>query len=142
MKKFWEIQDGKVDSSAFFKLLIRYFPDATTLFLEGTAITDDVKKCYEKHLESGDYLPRSQTIFPKSNIFRCTFSSGLMEEMALLAEHHAEPELLDHLSLYKGNNSLLEWHNAFANIILLPYSILEETVSNFSKELGLEFKKV
>jgi hypothetical protein len=142
LNKFWEIQEGKVDSSVFFKLLIRYFPDATTLYIEGTAIADDVKKCYVKHFEVGDYLPGSQTKWPKSNDFRCAFSTDLMEEMALLAEHHAEPELLDHLSLYKGSDSLLEWHDAFANILLLPCSIPEETVSKFSKELGLEFKKV
>lgn len=142
MNKFWEIQEGKVDPSVFFKILIRYFPDATTLFLEGTVIADDVKKCYVKHLETGNYLPGSQTIFPKSNGFRCAFSSGLMDEMALLAEQHSEPELLDHLFLYKGNDSLLEWHDAFANIILLPCSIPEETVSKLSKELGLEFEKI
>lgn len=47
MNKFWEIQEGEVDSNAFFKLLIKYFPNATTLFVWGGAsIADDVKKCY------------------------------------------------------------------------------------------------
>jgi len=35
MNKFWEIQEGEVDSNAFFKLLIKYFPNATTLFVWG-----------------------------------------------------------------------------------------------------------
>ena len=75
-------------------------------------------------------------------MFRCKFSADLFEELALLAEHYAEPELLDHLCLFEGRGSLLEWHDAFANIILLPCSVPEEIVSKFSKELGLEFEIV
>ena len=46
MNKFWGIQEGEIDSNAFFKLLIKYFPNATTLFLCVASIADDVKKCY------------------------------------------------------------------------------------------------
>lgn len=142
MNKFWEIQEGRVDFSTFFKLLLRHFPNATTLFVEGTSMADDVKKCYMAFAEEGNYLPSKQTIFPDSNKFRCKFSSGLIGELVLLAEHHAEPELLDHLFLYHGNDSLLEWHDAFANIILLPCYVPKEIVSKFSEELGLGFELV
>ncbi len=139
MSKYWEIEEGEVDSTEFFRVLPAYFQDATTFYAEGTSISEDVIQCYKSHSEEGDHLPGSQTIFPRSGKYRCKFSAKLMEELASLAERHAEPEMLDHLSLYKGNEPLLEWHDAFANIILVPQTVAEEKVSSFASHLGLKY---
>ena len=115
------------------------FLGSTSFFAEGTVISEDVIECYKKHFEEGD-LPGAQTILPKSGKYRCKFSMGLMEELAVLSERHAEPELLDHLSLYKGNEPLLEWHDAFANIILVPRTVGEENVRKFASHFGLGYE--
>lgn len=80
-------------------------------------------------------------MFPRSKKFRCSASSKFMESLADLAEHHAEPELLDHLFLYKTDEPLLEWHDAFANAILIPGKVPESIVAGFAKELGLDYGK-
>ena len=142
MSRYWEIDQGIVDSTEFFRALPKYFPDATTFFAEGTVISADVIECYKSHFEEGDYLPGAQTILPKSGKYRCKYSKGFMEELASLSERHAEPELLDHLSIYKNNEPLLEWHDAFANIILVPQSVAEESVRNFASHFGLGYEAV
>jgi hypothetical protein len=140
MSRYWEIDQGKVDGSDFFRSLPTYFPDATSFFAEGTSISEGVIECYKKYFEGGAYLPGAQTIWPKSGKYRCKFSKELMEELAALSERHAEPELLDHLSLYKGKEPLLEWHDAFANIILVPRTVTEEVVRKFASHFGLGYK--
>ena len=142
MEEYWEIDEGKVDSSLFFRLLSKYFDDATTLYIEGCSISYELIKFYEKHRENGKYLPASQTIFPRSKKFRCAISHQFMGSLAEKAEHHAEPELLDHLSLYKNNKSLLEWHDAFANSIMVSSQMPESIVAGFSNELGLNYRKI
>ena len=139
MSRYWEIDQGKVDSTEFFRVLPEYFPGATTFFAEGTSISEDVIECYKAHFEEGDYLPGAQTIFPKSGKYRCKFSKELIEELMSLSERHAEPELLDHLSIYKNNEPLMEWHDAFANIILVPKTVDEENVRKFASHFGLGY---
>ncbi|SRR5712691_4036116 len=113
MSEFWEIEEGKVDSARFFKALPKYFPEATTFYAEGTVISDDVRKCYETHREEGKYLPQTQTLFLLSKKFRCKFSTSFMNELSGLAQHHVEPELLHHMSLYRGTEEVVFWHDAF-----------------------------
>jgi hypothetical protein len=64
MDKYWEIEEGTVDSARFFEALSRHFPEATTFYAEGCVIARDVRACYSAHHEAGDYLPPAQTIFP------------------------------------------------------------------------------
>jgi hypothetical protein len=139
MELYWDIDEGKIDSTVFFRLLLKYFPDATTFFAEGTVIETDVVECYKRHIEDGGFLPGAQTIFPRSKKFRCKFSEAFINEIADLSELHAEPELLDHLFLYKDDKPILLWHDAFANAILVSRSVSEDVISSFASELGLKY---
>lgn len=141
MNEYWDIEEGKVDSSQFFRLLAKYFPEATTFYAEGTSISRDLIEFYESYFEDGDFIPRRQTIFPRSKKFRCAVSHEFMESLADMAEHHAEPELLDHLFLYKNDEPLLEWHDAFSNAILISRKVTESVVAGFANELGLKYGK-
>ena len=131
MENFYVISE-KVDSPKFFKMLGIHFQDATTLFIEGDSIAKDVLILYKRNSQEGDYLPRAGTIFPKSIELRCKYSVGFMNDLALMAENHAEPEMCDHLHLYKDNNLLLEWMDAFSDEILISKTVPEEVVKRFS----------
>jgi len=137
---YWEIEEGKVDSAKFFKAISKNFSFATTFFAEGNSISDDVKECYKLHREEGNYLPQAQTIFPISKKFRCRFSPDLLADLTSLAKKHAEPELLDHLALYKGEEEVLFWHDAFANAMLVSRHVPEHIVSAFAAELELRYR--
>jgi len=140
MNEYWELNEGKVDSAKFFEARAKYFPEATTLYIEGTSISDDVRACYLSHQEAGPYLPPAQTIFPFSKKYRCKFSDALMDQLVLLAAQHAEPELLDHISLYQDSKELLFWHDAFANVMLVSRVIPEKLVAQFAADLGLKYQ--
>jgi len=139
MGKYWEISEGRVDSARFFETLWRRFPEATTFYVEGASIARDVRECYRIHREEGEYLPRAQTLVPRSDKFRCRFSANLMGALSALAERHAEPELHDHLVLYRHSEELLVWHDAFANSLLVSRTVPESVVSPFAADLGLRY---
>jgi len=139
MTKYWDIDEGSVDSTTFFSMVHKYFSDATTIYIEGTSIEKDVIELYQRHVEDGDFLPSRQTIWPRSKCFRCKLSEEFINEISQLSQNHAEPELMDHLSVYKGGQAILEWHDAFSNAMLLSKSIPEQTIAAFSKELGLKY---
>ena len=138
---YWAIGEGPVNSARFFEALWRHFPGATTFYAEGCAIAPEVKACFIAHQEEGKYLPRAQTIFPRSAKFRCRFSAELTAALSALAEAHAEPELLHHLALYRGSVELLFWHDAFGNVLLVSREVPENVVSAFAKELGLSYSE-
>ncbi len=130
MDKFFQFSQ-KVDSSKFFKALGIYFSNATTLFIEGTSIAMDVMKFYKENLEEGEYLPPAGTIFPKSTKLRCKFSLNFVNELSSVAEHYAEPELLDHVHVYKDDKPLLIWMDAFSDTIYISKEIPKDTIDHF-----------
>ncbi|MDR0770354.1 MAG: hypothetical protein LBE75_04045 [Burkholderiales bacterium] len=135
----WVIE-GPVDITQFFEILPDAFPEATTFFVEGTSMEEEVVDCYLKRLQPGKFLAPSGT-FGVSVKIRCIFDKGLFRELALLSEHHAEPEVLDHLSVYKGETPLLEWCDAFCNNgqMFLSADLSEERVAAFAKQLKLSY---
>ena len=46
MSQYWEIEEGKVDSAEFLQALWRRFPEATTIYVEGTSVSGDVMGFY------------------------------------------------------------------------------------------------
>ena len=139
---YWQIDGNGLDSTAFFRALPIYFLDATTFYVEGCAIAPGVEGCYLRHAEPGPFLPERGTIFPTSKKLRCVFSKALCEELALLSEHAAEPELGDHLHLYRGDEHILCWYDAFAHDLWLTLDIPEDRARAFASVFGRKYEVV
>src|SRR5205807_3355076 len=91
----WELT-GQPDIALFFRKLPVAFPNATTLFIEGTAIVRDIDEFLRAAADPGDYLPKRQTLLPKPKQYRVRFDGPTLSALANFAELHAEPQLLDH----------------------------------------------
>ena len=130
----WEITERTGDSAAFLRLLASTFPEATAAFFEGSSIGPDVVGIFERHADSGRYLPQPQTLWSIGNIlrFRCLFTPALCEALAGASLRHAEPELFDHLFLYAEGVPLLEWPDALSNCMWIASSISELRVRPFA----------
>lgn len=139
MADFWDIEEGIEDPERFFLLLSGLLPQATHLFVEGATIAPDVEACYSRYADAGPYIPKRQTLWPRARLFRCLATSELLEELSDLGARHAVPELVDHLSIYQGDEPLLEWHDAFANAVFLDGSLPEATVAALADSFGLRY---
>ena len=140
----WELEEGAVDSMIFLQALPSAFPETTVVFLEGSSIAADIVQIFEQHIDAGSYLPEPQTLWSTGTIkrFRCRFTSSFFEALASASQHHAEPELFDHLFLYTDRQAVLEWPDAFANCMWIAHSVSEARVSAFATKLGLSYKFV
>lgn len=138
----WELEERAVDSTTFLRALPSTFPEATDAYFEGSSIEADILQIFEHHASASPYLPEPQTIWSTGTItrFRCRFTSSLFEALAAASEHHAEPELFDHIFLYADRQVLLEWPDAFANCMWIAPSIAEPRVRAFAAALGLSYK--
>ena len=133
---YWELKAGGVAPELFFRVLPEHFPDATTLFVEGTAIADPVLALLIAHAEAGEFAPGANTIWPESRKLRCKFSADLTTALAELAGALAVPEICDHLFVYRGNDYLLYWHDAFDWSAGLAPDLAAERVAAFARALG------
>ena len=59
-----------------------------------------------------------------------------LAELRELAEHHAEPEVADHLVVYRGSRVLLWAHDAGSGYVEVSDSLPEETIQRFREALG------
>ena len=141
MAPYWSIEEKRIDPSVVFRALPKHFPGATTMFLEGTSIADEVKECLRSHVEEGPHLPGRQTKWPKAELFRCRFSPELCAALESLSERHAEPELCDHLYVYRGEQPLMDFPDFCASNIFLPESMPESQVRAFAEVFGLRYEK-
>jgi hypothetical protein len=138
-KPRWELRGGNVDPADVFRALRCLAAEATSLFLEGTSIADDVRRFLEHHREAGPYVPARQTIWPATERFRVPATAEVLEGLAELAESHAQPEIADHLFLYRDREAIVEYPDAFYEDcpLLLAGHLARETVERLSAELSL-----
>lgn len=140
----WELEDRRVDSTTFLQLLAPMFPEATTVFFEGSSIAPNIVTIFERHADPGPYLPKAQTLWSTGAIlrFRCNFTPAICEALASASLHHAEPELFDHLFLYAEHVPLMEWPDAFSNCMWIASSIPESRIGAFAAGLGVKYKRL
>jgi hypothetical protein len=133
----WELL-GRMDSVRFFRHLAEALPGATTVFLEGTCIAPETDAILRSLSEPGEYLPEPQTLWPKARQYRLPFDAATMGVLAELMEKYAEPEVLEHLFLYRESSILLEFPDAFLRgcPVLISSECDEGRLREFAAKLG------
>ena len=124
----WDIDPGIENARRFFQLVPKVFPEATLFVAEGGRITSAVIAVYRQHSTTATNIPELQGLTLR-NRHICRFSPELFRDLARLARESSRTALLDHLSLYQNERWLLEWHDAFANAILLDATLPEATIA-------------
>ena len=137
----WTIDEGITDPSRFLPLLPSAFPDATLLCVEGSSIAQDVMALYKAHRSRESNPSRRNTFFPTAHRIACTFSGELFGSLVQLADAHASHELLDHLAVFDGTRCLLEWHDAFANALMVDGDVPEATVAALATPFGVAYSR-
>ncbi len=92
-------------------------------------------------MKSG-YLPKSQVVWPEAARFSRVFTKEFTSDLAQLTESHAEPELFDHFFLYKDNQPIIEWPDAFSNVMWISSLVPEKIISEFSAKIGVTYKYI
>jgi len=135
----WWIDEGITEPGTFFSALAEALPGATHFEVEGDRISAEAKALYTAH-EDGSRMRSSRQALSWSRRFRCVLSPELLSELTRIASKGEPAKLFDHLTIYDGNRKLLDWHDAFANSLLLAPEVPEENVRALASRFGVAYK--
>src|SRR5712691_6643932 len=111
-------------------------PADATLYLEGTSIAADIKVFLSHRSATVQQEVEAGTRWPKPRVFHLPLSGTDLAELRALAEHHAEPEICDHLVVYREGDVLLWAHDAGSGLALVSQDLPAEMVSRLKATLG------
>jgi hypothetical protein len=57
-----------------------------------------------------------------------------------MSEHHAEPEMFDHLIIYRGEIGLLSWYDAPTDPFYVSTEISEVSLKEFCAKVQVSYK--
>jgi hypothetical protein len=109
-------------------------PEDSVLYLEGTAIAPAVKEYLEAHEAPVRRQVARGTLWPSPETFHLPLAG--LKELRALAGGHAEPEICDHLAVYRGDQLLMTAHDAGFGEVYLARSLPEEAIRRFRIAVG------
>lgn len=104
--------------------------------MEATAIAPDVAAFLETRGAPDRRQIQPNTLWPKPKVFHLPLSGQNLAEFLALAESHAEPEVADHLVVYRGAEVLLWAPDAGAGYVEVARALPEPTVHARRDALG------
>jgi hypothetical protein len=75
-------------------------------------------------------------------VYHVPATVAVLNELTKIMTHHAAQELAVHIHVYRGNEVLLEWYDAFSDPLLMNGIISEEQIKIFSNKIKATFKKI
>ena len=135
--KCWKVS-GVRTAEVFFRAVPLLLPDATHMFLEGSP-DPDIEALLADAADEADYGAQVGTIWSwprKTRRFSVRVSSELFARLSEASLHHAEPEICDHVHVYRGQEALLQWFDAFADPLLISKSVIRERAERFASAVG------
>jgi hypothetical protein len=131
----WSIS-GVRSAERFFRAVPVLVPDVTRLYLEG-APGPHILTIIADYVEQIPYDGPKGTLWswPRRNRrFTLRASSSLFADLSDAAAHHAVPEICFHLHLYRKEEPLLQWFDAFDLPLWVSRSVPRERIERFCLE--------
>jgi hypothetical protein len=139
-KPFWEIS-GDTDFPTLLRCLIGLLPEGCTLYFEGGSPGGSLAEFLEEHSVPEQAHVAYGTIWPRPRIYHLPAKSEVMAGLADQMERRVYPELAIHFHVYRGQTVLLEWHDVFAQPMLLAGEFAEPQVKAFCERANLRYSE-
>jgi hypothetical protein len=138
---YWEITcPRKGLLPEFLESLESLLPDESILYLEGGYLSKKDETLLNRMSVPEQAHIAVGTIWPRPKIFHVPATAENLGELAQLAQHRALPEIAIHIHVYKDDEVLLQWHDAFDSPIYLAREIPDEKVKEFCQGLNVEYR--
>lgn len=111
-------------------------PKDAVVYVEATAIAPDVAFFLEMRSAQGMRQIKPNTLWPRPRVFHMPLTGENLAEFRNLAEKHAEPEVADHLVVYRGEDVLLWAPDAGNGYVYVARDLSESIVEAFRDALG------
>jgi hypothetical protein len=116
-------------------------PKDAVLYLEGSAIATDVASFLESRPALDRREIKAHTLWPKPKVFHMSLTGDNLAEVRKLAEKHAEPEVADHVVVYRGEEVLLWAHDAGYGYVRVVRHLSESILQALRDALGDAIRK-
>jgi hypothetical protein len=127
----WDIE-GVSDSALFFKSLIKLLPSGCNLYLDSGCPSKELEQFFSKNLAISTTKIEAGTIWPFTGEgIHLKISEKILMELSELTTRHEDSEIAVHFHIFKGKEKILEWHDAFANVMLINTIISEDKIKEF-----------
>ena len=136
----WDIDSGIRNAESFFRVLPKLFPNANLFVAQGSRIDSDMAAFYRRH-PSAIGRPAELSRFTLTPRYSCQCSPEFFLELARFAAKKPREKLLHHLYLYRDGHQLIEWHDAFANSLLVSPEVPETTIASLADKFGVRYRR-
>jgi hypothetical protein len=136
----WEVT-GIRSAEEFFLALSEVLPLPVRLCFEGTSICSEVQALLVSNGVAPTLSIPPGTIRPKPDVFHVQATEQVLQQLAVLARRHAEPEFCDHFHAYSDSQGLMQWYDAFDLPLLVSETISETNVRAFCGRLGVRYSR-
>ena len=99
----WEVSSLR-DMPAFLRTLIDIIPEDSIMYLEGGSPDIEIKTYLEEQKSSNPTKIALGTIWPRPKYYHIPFTPENINGFAEIMEHHATPEGVIHLHIYKNSS--------------------------------------
>ena len=124
------------DLYALLRAIDEAMPKDAVLYVEATAIAPDVASFLGTRTAQDRRQITPNTLWPKPKVFHLPLTGKNLAEFRNLAEKHAEPEVADHLVVYRGEDVLLWAHDAGDGYVDVARGLSEPILEAFRDALG------
>jgi hypothetical protein len=138
---YWEV-DGPKTFEEIFNALKGWVPEDAVLYFEDGSPDAEIDNFIATYSVPEVSHVAMGTIWPRQRVFHVQTTETILNELARIMKHHAEPELAIHFHIYRNDSILLEWHDAFSQPMLMSGDIPEEKVKVFANKIGKNFRKI
>ena len=111
-------------------------PKDAVLYVEGTSIAPDVASFLESRPAPNPRRISANTLWPKPKVFHLPLTGDNLAEFRKLADKHAEPEVADHLVVYRGEAVYLWAHDAGYGYVDVARYLSESILESLRNALG------
>lgn len=136
----WAITAHRWDVSACFAGLDQLAGESATLYLEGGVHSQEISKFIRVHSIPADQPIARGTVWPRQQVHHLPASSAVFDALSQLADHHASPEICEHLVIYRDSLVLVDWYDAFDREVYASSQIPEHLVEAFADFVGGSYR--
>lgn len=140
-QQYWEV-GGPNSFSVLLAALDGWLPEGSVLYFEGGCPDEEIESFLRQNSIPEQTHIAFGTIWPKPDVFHVPATKDMMMSLCKIMEHHAEIELAVHFHVYRRTKVLIEWHDAFAQGMLVSGDFTEEQVKDLSEKFGTQYGKV
>jgi hypothetical protein len=136
----WAITAPRWDAVIGFAALSKLVGNDATLYLEGGSHSDEVAAFLAaKSIPALEQIARG-TIWPRQQVHHLPATPAVLEELSRLADHHALPEICDHVVVYRPSLVLVDWYDAFDRDAYASSTIPEQVIRDFAETVGGSYR--